>query len=125
VRGALRLVASIITVLAASLWAASATKTRSNTPARLQRTKRLYRVLCGPQTAGASRHINPLRITLDDLTAASGWLPHTTRAALTRLRQRGYDVRLAGAGTRRAYAASRRPATAAGPGARSSASSAA
>ncbi len=27
--------------------------------------------------------------TLDDLVAATGWLPHTTRAALTGLRQRG------------------------------------
>ena len=45
----------------------------------------------------------PEGATLDDLTAASGWLPHTTRAALTRLRQRGYDVRLADTGTRKAY----------------------
>ena len=28
--------------------------------------------------------------TLDDLVAATGWLPHTTRAALTRLRQAGH-----------------------------------
>ena len=41
--------------------------------------------------------------TLADLNAASGWLPHTTRAAITRLRQRGYDVRLATTGTRKAY----------------------
>ena len=45
----------------------------------------------------------PEGATLEDLTAASGWLPHTTRAAITRLRQRGYDVRLATMGTRRAY----------------------
>jgi hypothetical protein len=37
------------------------------------------------------------------LTTTSEWLPHTTRAALTRLWQRGYDVRLANTGTRRAY----------------------
>jgi hypothetical protein len=30
--------------------------------------------------------------TLDALTAATGWLPHTTRAALTGLRKRGYSV---------------------------------
>ena len=41
--------------------------------------------------------------TLEDLTAASGWLPHTTRAAITRLRQRGYDVRSGTMGARRAY----------------------
>ena len=28
--------------------------------------------------------------TLDDLVAATHWLPHTTRAALTRLRQAGH-----------------------------------
>jgi hypothetical protein len=30
--------------------------------------------------------------TLAELTAALTWLPHTTRAALTRLRQRGFAV---------------------------------
>ena len=30
--------------------------------------------------------------TLGDLTAATGWLPHTTRAAITGLRKRGYSV---------------------------------
>ena len=45
----------------------------------------------------------PQGATLEDLTAASGWLPHTTRAAITRLRQRGFDVLLATRGTRRAY----------------------
>lgn len=33
--------------------------------------------------------------TLADLIAATGWLPHTTRAALTGLRKRGYVVTLA------------------------------
>ncbi len=28
--------------------------------------------------------------SLDDLIEATGWLPHTTRATLTGLRQRGY-----------------------------------
>ena len=32
--------------------------------------------------------------TLDELTDATGWLPHTARAALTGLRKRGYDVHL-------------------------------
>ncbi|TPE48944.1 DUF3489 domain-containing protein [Amaricoccus solimangrovi] len=41
--------------------------------------------------------------TLDDLVATLGWLPRTTRAALVRLRQRGFDVRLADMGGRRAY----------------------
>jgi hypothetical protein len=30
--------------------------------------------------------------TLNDLIQATGWLPHTTRAALTGLRQKGYQV---------------------------------
>ncbi len=30
--------------------------------------------------------------SLDDLTTATGWLPHTTRAALTGLRQSGYAI---------------------------------
>jgi hypothetical protein len=32
--------------------------------------------------------------TLEALIGATGWLPHTARAALTGLRHRGYDVRL-------------------------------
>jgi hypothetical protein len=30
--------------------------------------------------------------TIEELVAATGWLPHTTRAALTGLRKRGYEV---------------------------------
>jgi hypothetical protein len=40
--------------------------------------------------------------TLEALTAATGWLPHTARAALTGLRHRGYDVRLERGGKGRA-----------------------
>ncbi len=29
---------------------------------------------------------------IEDLTSATGWLPHTTRAALTGLRGRGYTI---------------------------------
>jgi hypothetical protein len=36
----------------------------------------------------------PQGATLSELIALTGWLPHTTRAALTRLRQRGHAVRL-------------------------------
>ena len=31
-------------------------------------------------------------VTLDALAEATGWLPHTTRAALTGLRKRGYSI---------------------------------
>ena len=30
--------------------------------------------------------------TLDELVAATGWLPHTTRAAMTGLRKKGHDI---------------------------------
>jgi hypothetical protein len=33
-------------------------------------------------------------VRLDELIAATGWLPHTARAALTGLRHRSYDVRV-------------------------------
>ena len=36
--------------------------------------------------------------SLNELVAATGWQPHSTRAVITRLRQRGYDIRLAAAG---------------------------
>ncbi len=30
--------------------------------------------------------------TLDEMVAATGWLPHTTRAALTGLRKKGHAI---------------------------------
>jgi hypothetical protein len=40
--------------------------------------------------------------SLDELTAATGWLPHTIRAALTGLRKKGYGIeRFASAGVTR------------------------
>jgi DNA-binding transcriptional regulator PaaX len=41
--------------------------------------------------------------TLAELSATIGWLPHTTRAALCRLRQRGFAVNLAEHDGRKAY----------------------
>ena len=41
--------------------------------------------------------------TLEELVAATSWLPHTTRAAISRLRQRGYAIRLMEQGGRKAY----------------------
>lgn len=32
---------------------------------------------------------SPTGVTVEDLSAKLGWLPHTTRAALTRMRQAG------------------------------------
>ena len=34
----------------------------------------------------------PKGASLDDLVGATGWLPHTTRAALTGLRRRGFAI---------------------------------
>jgi hypothetical protein len=41
--------------------------------------------------------------TLAELVGLTGWQPHTTRAALTRLRQRGHGLHLDTSGERRAY----------------------
>ena len=41
--------------------------------------------------------------TLAALVTLTGWLPHTTRAALCRLRQRGYSIRLVGDAGNRTY----------------------
>ena len=46
----------------------------------------------------------PEGASLDDLIGATGWLPHTTRAALTGLRQRGFAIeRDTGEGGRSMY----------------------
>ena len=47
---------------------------RAKAPSRDPRPKRLYSVLCGPETAGASRHLSPLRRT---------WIPLSTRRTST------------------------------------------
>ena len=41
--------------------------------------------------------------TLVELVSLTGWQPHTARAALTRLRQRGFKVHLREAEGRKAY----------------------
>lgn len=41
--------------------------------------------------------------TIGELAEAAAWQPHTTRAELTRLRQRGFDIRLETVGERKAY----------------------
>ncbi len=54
--------------------------------------------------------------TLADLIAATGWLPHTTRAALTGLRKRGYALTLDRSDRNRAsvYSITSKPADGAG-----------
>jgi hypothetical protein len=41
--------------------------------------------------------------TIEELIGMTGWLPHTTRAALTRLKQRGHPVQLVKKPDRKAY----------------------
>jgi hypothetical protein len=41
--------------------------------------------------------------TINDMMAATGWLPHTTRAALTGLRRRGYHLMRTGRGAGSTY----------------------
>lgn len=50
----------------------------------------------------------PKGASLAELSAMAGWLPHTTRAAVTRLRQRGHDVTLLTVDGRKAYCLARR-----------------
>ena len=45
----------------------------------------------------------PSGASLDELVSATGWLPHTTRAALTGLRKKGHDVSSAKADGMRTY----------------------
>jgi hypothetical protein len=50
----------------------------------------------GPREGSKKAHVlsllsRPEGATIDDLLTATGWLPHTTRAALTGLRKEGYE----------------------------------
>jgi hypothetical protein len=67
----------------------------TETPARRHPGGKLGRVLAALRAdAGA---------TLSELVTLTGWQPHTTRAALTRLRQRGYALERAEGNGRVAY----------------------
>src|SRR5665647_2559512 len=63
VRWAFIWVASIISRRGLPALRVSSAKILLNTPRRLQRTNRLYTVLCGPYSRGASRHRNPFLMT--------------------------------------------------------------
>jgi hypothetical protein len=67
----------------------------ADAPAGTSPTGKLGKVLATLSTdAGA---------TLPELVAITGWQPHTTRAALTRLRQRGYTLERLELHGRKAY----------------------
>ena len=53
--------------------------------------------------------------TLAELVAATGWLPHTTRAALTGLRKKGHAIERTKRGDETCYRIVAAPAGAAGP----------
>ena len=70
---------------AANMAATTSARTARTSPVPRQGTK-IARVIALLQRDQGAK--------LDELIAATGWLPHTARAALTGLRHRGYDVRL-------------------------------
>lgn len=51
----------------------------------------------------------PKGASIDDLTTATGWQPHTVRAALTRLRQRGINATLMAVDDRKVYRVAEAP----------------
>jgi len=70
---------------AANMAATTSARTARTSPVPRQGTKIARVIALLQRDQGA---------TLEALIAATGWLPHTARAALTGLRHRGYDVRL-------------------------------
>jgi hypothetical protein len=68
---------------------------RPSSPAPSRPVGKLGSVLAALRAEGGA--------TLVELVASTGWLPHTTRAALTGLRKRGYPVQLAERNGRKAY----------------------
>src|ERR1700722_15104920 len=69
------------------------------TPRTLDPQKRWSVVLCPSAPRGGSKLARIIALLegdrgapIGELVAAAGWLPHTTRAALTGLRKRGYPV---------------------------------
>ena len=82
---------------------AVATKTRGGRPRRMARPPEGVETPATANTASPAARQNkttavialltrPDGATLAELIAATGWLPHTTRAALTGLRKRGHDI---------------------------------
>jgi Protein of unknown function (DUF3489) len=72
---------------------------QSWTPKTLDPQKRWSVVLCPSAPRGGSKLARVIALlerdhgaTIEELIAATGWLAHTTRAALTGLRKRGYAV---------------------------------
>jgi hypothetical protein len=69
-------------------------KNAAKAPAQAQKGKPASDA--GPREGSKKAHVlsllsRPQGATIDDLLSATGWLPHTTRAALTGLRKEGYE----------------------------------
>lgn len=74
---------------------------RRSTWARPRRARR--RVPVASSASPMMRSARPGGATIEELTALLGWLPHMTRAALSRLRVRGHAVTLRSREGRKAY----------------------
>jgi len=59
----------------------STAKATDKTPSRVTKQDRIASLLLRDEGA-----------TLDQMVATTGWLPHTTQAALTGLRKKGYAI---------------------------------
>ena len=71
----------------------SNSKTRSPRPLTAEPTRSPQHPRDGSKQALLVELLSrPEGASLDDLVGATGWLPHTTRAALTGIRRRGYPI---------------------------------
>jgi hypothetical protein len=81
----------------------AAAQSAAESPASRKRTAAQRKAIGGDAPSGQLRPgskqaiivdmmMRPKGATLDELIAATDWLPHTTRAALTGLRKRGYGI---------------------------------
>ena len=75
----------------------STKKQNGDPPGDLNRESAIETATRSPSQTKKARLLELIRrdggATLVELTSVTGWLPHTTRAAITGLRKRGHDVR--------------------------------
>ena len=82
------------------------TRSTSRSAARLAAVQALYQQeMEGTPTTRLIHefHAHRLGATIEEIAGATNWLRHTSRAALTRLRQRGFDIRSEQVDGRRVY----------------------
>ena len=94
--------------------AARATRSPATKPSRAEPERAPSPIVTATTGSGQKRPTGKLGHVLDSVSAKrgasleelvdlTGWQPHTARAALTRLRQRGFEVALRKTGDRKAY----------------------